>query len=1561
MGLRVKIKIGRAGARASLVGLAALLGLLALAPAALAGSPGHPREEALDITGLNHACAAAVDSHGDVYLSSAGEAKVKVYDSGHSLLTSIPDAHEPCAIAVDSQGNLYVSEAETGEVVRYHPSAYPPTALMTYSATTVDSSGNARGIAVDQSDDSLYVAEGASVAVYKSDGTLMTADEVQVLSFSGTPSGGTYKLSFEGSETAALPFEATAAELQAALEALPTVGAGNVEVIGNSNKQFTFVGDLAAKDVSQIGVDGSAILGGGAATRTARNGFDGHLGDGELTDATGVAAFTSHTAESFTQRRYISVADAGADEIKVFVGRLQGGPFQPGTLEARTTIDGSQTPEGELGLAPTGAYLGVDPKSGHLLSYDAAHSLVDEFEATGRYFTRIADPQLEDAEPTAIAVDRSGGAGEGTLYVTAGAGTGAEALAFGPTVTPSRATLGEPPGHSFTGICGTAVDSHGDVYAAGETAIKVYGPSGAELTSLTDLKHPCSLAVDSEGNLYAANRGEGEHFANTGNESVVRYAPSSYPPTAATTYAEAATIETIDEPRAVAVDPVTGHLFVGHSLSPTLREYASATEGSGLLASGFCGFSSGEVSGVDVYGATGDVYVLSPNAITVCNASGTKQLAVIDGSGSPQGQFATTIFIAVAVDQSNGHVLVGLMKERGQVEEYEPSGTFIAVHGTFTKGISSPSGLSGLALDPTSGGLYVAYNKGLSAFGPLDYGEAPAATTTGAAEVGGGEATLNGTLDPNAFALTSCRFQYLADSQYLANGETFAGAASLPCEESLAAIGEGDQPAPVHARLGGLDPGGRYRFRLVAENRFGAADGEPLLFGPPLASTEPAQPIFYNEATLRGEVDPSGIGTGYRFEYGLREGEYETSTETRSLPASAGPTQVEAPVIGLAEGTTYHFRLVAVSEAGEAHGQDEALTTQERHPALSCPNQTLRLENNSSRLPDCRAYELVTPPDTRGLTPNAGEVALFNDWLVTPTGPGAGDTLTFHLEGTLPGTEGNGEQDYFRATRDEGGWGSALFGPTFAEIEEIAATLEKGIASDQLYSFWFSKVGNQDENYLRTPEGLEVLGRGSLGNDLGATPAFISAGGAHVIFASETNSSQEAVKLEPGAPEPPIGAIYDRSPGGPTHLVSVAPTGEEGFFETHEPTYEGATPDGASVVFAVGGNLYLRRNNETVEVTEGPASFAGVSADGKRVFYTDSTDTRSPAGLFAFDVEGEESTRIATNAMFAVVSADGSRAYFVKEGQLEVWAGGEAREVAALDPKDLTMTSGLKFPNTGNEHVALDAWEFGCVIPFGSLGRNVCPLRTTPDGNVLVFQTHADLTPPYEGGGHSEIYRYDTADESLLCLSCEPSGAVGSADADLVSFNSRAPINATTLVPNVTDDGNEVVFQTTAALLPEDANSVLDVYEWQAQGTGGCGRAGGCLALISSGQGDSPSFVYSMTPDGHDVFFSTQEKLIGSDIAGSPSIYDARVDGGFPQGGEAEPCHGDACQGEATEPPRGSTVRSDAPGAGNVEEKSKPPRCPKGRHRIRRHGKLRCVKGHHGHAKKRHRNPGAKR
>lgn len=87
-------------------------------------------------------------------------------------------------------------------------------------------------------------------------------NEVQTLTIGGTPTGGTFKLAFEGFITAAITWSSTNATLianiDAALEALPSIGTGGVVTAEDSmtsgigTATLTFGGNLAKLAIGSL-------------------------------------------------------------------------------------------------------------------------------------------------------------------------------------------------------------------------------------------------------------------------------------------------------------------------------------------------------------------------------------------------------------------------------------------------------------------------------------------------------------------------------------------------------------------------------------------------------------------------------------------------------------------------------------------------------------------------------------------------------------------------------------------------------------------------------------------------------------------------------------------------------------------------------------------------------------------------------------------------------------------------------------------------------------------------------------------------------------------------------------------------------------------------------------------------------------------------------------------------------------------------------------------------------------------------------------------------------------
>jgi len=88
-------------------------------------------------------------------------------------------------------------------------------------------------------------------------------NEIQVITIVGTATGGTFTLTFDGETTGSIAYNASAATVEAALEALSNIGVGNVDVTGSAGGPYTveFTGALADTDVAKITADTTALEG----------------------------------------------------------------------------------------------------------------------------------------------------------------------------------------------------------------------------------------------------------------------------------------------------------------------------------------------------------------------------------------------------------------------------------------------------------------------------------------------------------------------------------------------------------------------------------------------------------------------------------------------------------------------------------------------------------------------------------------------------------------------------------------------------------------------------------------------------------------------------------------------------------------------------------------------------------------------------------------------------------------------------------------------------------------------------------------------------------------------------------------------------------------------------------------------------------------------------------------------------------------------------------------------------------------------------------------------------
>jgi hypothetical protein len=124
-------------------------------------------------------------------------------------------------------------------------------AASTVTARTIDSFGGQKVIQPGTVLARITTgSETGKVGPFQSAGT----NEVQTVTITGTPTGGTFTLTFAGQATAAIAHNATAAAVRTALENLSNIAAGDVTVAGSAGGPYTvtFVGALGGRDQSQM-------------------------------------------------------------------------------------------------------------------------------------------------------------------------------------------------------------------------------------------------------------------------------------------------------------------------------------------------------------------------------------------------------------------------------------------------------------------------------------------------------------------------------------------------------------------------------------------------------------------------------------------------------------------------------------------------------------------------------------------------------------------------------------------------------------------------------------------------------------------------------------------------------------------------------------------------------------------------------------------------------------------------------------------------------------------------------------------------------------------------------------------------------------------------------------------------------------------------------------------------------------------------------------------------------------------------------------------------------------
>ncbi len=575
---------------------------------------------------------------------------------------------------------------------------------------------------------------------------------------------------------------------------------------------------------------------------------------------------------------------------------------------------------------------------------------------------------------------------------------------------------------------------------------------------------------------------------------------------------------------------------------------------------------------------------------------------------------------------------------------------------------------------------------------------------------------------------------------------------------------------------------------------------------PPSIEAQYATSVQSKGATLKAEIRPEfWPDATYYLQYGTGKcSEGGCEEEQPPPPGSKLTSQVTNQAVttsgvflgGLEPNTTYHYRFVAESSGGGPvfgvggevgiDGEEGSFTTFPTQAVRTdCPNQAFRTEA-SARLPNCRAYELVSPLDKNGGDVTSGEIT---EAYTAPNKSSAdGERLAFASLRAFANPSAAPLTNQYLSARGPDGWSTDAISPPRSsdDLWPPAFTGQFKAFDDDLCGGWFIQDSDfalapgappgvasiYRRDYCTAGSSYELLtpvdppGFGLEPGEIKAefyapTPQGFSADQSHTVFRAAAELTEGACKTAG------INQVYLTSKGGPLRLVSALPNGKAtctnssaGTFEDstggfRESTLVGAVSEDGSRVFwtdslnpllategQVGtvdpGNLYLRRN-ATEE--QSPVEFGQCTEEEKACTVTISKS--GEARFWAADPEG-------TTAIYGVRSETTEELfeYDVEEAKSESIAigvkgvAGISEDASRVYFVSTAALSGEQENSEGDKAVAkaqnLYLYEAGVGIVFVARTSSLDSLesvkpsnrtsRISPNGLHLAFASAASLT-----------------------------------------------------------------------------------------------------------------------------------------------------------------------------------------------------------------------------------------
>ncbi len=649
------------------------------------------------------------------------------------------------------------------------------------------------------------------------------------------------------------------------------------------------------------------------------------------------------------------------------------------------------------------------------------------------------------------------------------------------------------------------------------------------------------------------------------------------------------------------------------------------------------------------------------------------------------------------------------------------------------------------------------------------------------------------------------------------------------------------------------------------------------------------------------------------------------ATALATLNAGPGnqPQELDTTLKGLAPGATYHYRLLATSAAGASQSADASFETFSPYePPASCPNEARRAEQHSTYLPECRAYEQVSPPNKAG-----GDVMANSQRTQIASDGSAASFASLVASGDVVGTSVASE---YESVRGAGGWSTHAITPPQLppSTKQLLLALQPGYAgafSSDLFSgvFLANSPLTDDPSVAAVPniyvrDDLRSAGPGSyqlasacpLCEEPGGEPlpplhepitgvvkpyfAGASADFGHVLFESQRLLTAEAAEVgENCSSFQEVSECHTKlyeSDHGTVRLVGLVPP----------PGQVECGPSGPSCEPSLEGSVAGQGAGASQEAKELTPNV--ISADGSRAFFIVPKSFCGGAGTPPFgcgalylrqdhestvriDVSernGEVGVPASQPSTYWGASADGSRVFFISNQALtnDAQSAGDRNlymydaSKPTSDPHNLTLLSA--------DHQPADGAGVQTVLGMSS------------DGSYVYFAAAGQLVAgqPILGSGRDIYVWHDGTVRAIANMSDFPDS---DEDSNTANWELLRP------TARVTPDGLHLLFSSTISTGPTGYDQgacgalgagcrelYLYSYPTQRLSCASCNPSGApatasaftALRLHGGGAQTNSAQDHPLSDDGRHLFFSTKEALVPSDTNGAEDVYSYDAESG---------------------------------------------------------------------------------